>query len=748
MARTRFSSGAAREPKRKTMTMSLTLLRGLCLGAVLLLSATGAAHAQGTAFPPVKASPQAPVDWAPLDPLGEPGTSEWVRGDQADVRLIAARTTVGDAESVRLGLQFDLKPGWKVYWRSPGDAGYPPSIDWAGSDNLAGAEIDWPVPHRFELFGIQTAGYDKQVVLPITARLTEPGRTLQLAAYVDYLICSEICIPGTANLSLTLPGGGTTGGPSEFAHLIEQYQAKVPSPGHGITMDAVAVAGDTLSVDVSAEPPLAAPDVFVEGPLGDGAGKGVISGVPAIKVNNGGRAATFTMRLVAPYDPATGTPLTVTVVDGERGVEVNAVPAARAAQPVPEADGLELAAVLGLAVLGGLILNLMPCVLPVLSLKVMSFVGHGGGARREVRAAFLASAAGIVVAFLVLAATLAGLKLAGTAVGWGIQFQQPLFLIAMIALLTLFAANLWGFFEVPMPGFLSGAGGSLGAPRTLAGHFSAGVFATLLATPCSAPFLGTAVGFALARGPLEIGLIFAALGLGMALPYLGIAAFPALAQRLPRPGRWMLWLKVILGFALAGTALWLLAVLMAQVGSEGAALVAGLMAAVVAALALRRRLGEVLRPVVSVVVVFLVAAAFAAPMTQRPTEAVGGTVPVIGLWKPWSQDAVAAEVATGKVVFVDVTADWCITCKVNKMAVIERGTVLDALRAPGVVAMQADWTNPDPVIAAYLESFGRYGIPFNAVYGPAAPDGIPLPELLSVDAVMEALAKASGSPAT
>jgi suppressor for copper-sensitivity B len=735
---------------RKTLTMSLTLLRALCLGAVLLLSVAGAVQAQGqgSAFPPVKASPQAPVDWAPLAPLGEPGTSAWVRGDQADVRLIAARTAVGDAETVRLGLQFDLKPGWKVYWRSPGDAGYPPSIDWAGSDNLAGADIEWPVPHRFELFGIQTAGYDKQVVLPITARLTQPGQTLQLAAYVDYLICSEICIPGTANLALTLPGGGTACGPSDFAHLIERYQAQVPSPGHGIALDTVSVAGGTLSVGVTADPALTAPDVFVEGPLGDGAGNGVVSGAPTVSLSKDGRTATFTMRLLAPYDPATGMPLTVTVIDGDRGVEVKAVPAVGVAAPVAEADGLGLAAVLGLALLGGLILNLMPCVLPVLSLKVMSFVGHGGGARSEVRAAFLASAAGIVVAFLVLAATLAGLKLAGTAVGWGIQFQQPLFLIAMIALLTLFAANLWGFFEVPMPGFLSGAGGGLGAPRTLAGHFSAGAFATLLATPCSAPFLGTAVGFALARGPLEIGLIFAALGVGMALPYLGIAAFPALAQRLPRPGRWMLWLKVILGFALAGTALWLLVVLMAQVGSEGAALVAGLMAAVVAALALRRRLGDVLRPVVSVAVVFLVAAAFAAPMTQRPTEAVGGAVPVIGLWKAWSHEAVAAEVAAGRVVFVDVTADWCITCKVNKLAVVERGIVLDALRAPGVVAMQADWTNPDATIAAYLASFGRYGIPFNAVYGPAAPEGIPLPELLSVDAVMQALAKAAGSPAT
>lgn len=736
------------------MTHILTPLRSLCLfvAVALALVAGGAAPAatQNISFPPVKAAPQGAVSGAPLAPLGEPGTSAWARSDQADVRLIAARTAVDGAEAVRLGLQFDLKPGWKVYWRSPGDAGYPPSVDWAGSDNLAEAAFAWPVPHRFELFGIQTAGYDTQVVLPITARLEDPSRPLQLHGAVDYLICSEICIPGAATVELTLPAAG--GGPSDFAHLIERYQSQVPSAGQGIALETFTVSGDTARVVVTADPPLAAPDLFIEGPLGDGAGTGVISGAPKVSLAQGGRRATFTATLLAPYAPGEGVPpLVVTVADGTRGLEASAVPtAASLPAAVVDPEPLGLGMVLGLALLGGLILNLMPCVLPVLSLKVMGFVGHGGAARGEIRAAFIASAAGIVASFLVLAAVLAVLKAGGAAVGWGIQFQQPLFLIGMIALLTLFAANLWGFFEVPLPGVLSGAGGGLGAPRTLAGHFTAGAFATLLATPCSAPFLGTAVGFALARGPLEIGLIFAALGLGMALPYLAIAAAPALAGKLPRPGRWMVWLRTVLGVALAGTAVWLLAVLTAQIGPEAAAVVAVLMVAVVAALALRHRTGAGMgRPLASAVVVVLVAAAFAAPLTQRQGEAVvGGEVPVIGLWQPWSHEAVAEAVAAGKVVFVDVTADWCITCKVNKAAVIERGAVLEALRGAGVVALKADWTNPDPVIADYLSSFGRYGIPFNAVYGPAAPDGIALPELLSTEGVLEALAAAAGSPAS
>jgi suppressor for copper-sensitivity B len=453
--------------------------------------------------------------------------------------------------------------------------------------------------------------------------------------------------------------------------------------------------GALLAVSVTALPPLGEDlDLFAEGDLPD-LGRGILSGKPQIERASDGTHAVLRVPLAEGFQP--GMALTLTVADGERGLEITQTPqAGQLATSSPNAPSAPLLwTMLGLALLGGLILNAMPCVLPVLSLKVLALVGHGGKEQAEARRAFAASAAGIVTAFLALGGLLIGLRAGGVAIGWGIQFQQPLFLVAMIALLLAFAANMWGLFELRLPGAVSDAAGSAQG-HGLLGHFMTGAFATVLATPCSAPLLGTAVGFALASDGLTILLIFAALGLGMAAPYLLIAAFPGLATCLPRPGRWMLTLKKILALALVGTAVWLGWVLWGQLSP---------------------------------------------PAPESPSA------PAVQ-WQPFTPapttppQAVAAALAEGKVVFVDVTADWCITCKVNKAAVLDREPVVSALQAPTVVALRADWTNPSDPIAAYLASFGRYGIPFNVVYGPSAPQGIALSELLTRDAVLDALKQA------
>ncbi len=674
----------------------------------------------------------------------EPGSSGWAETGEADVRLVAAEGATGDRDTITLGLHFRLKDDWKVYWRDAGDAGYPPEIDWTGSENLASAEMAFPAPHRFSVLGIETAGYKTEVVYPLAVRLEEPGRPLTARASVDYLICAEICIPGRVDLTLALPGG--PGGPTQFAHLIESWKARVPAFGSGnglaVSEAVVETGGERqhLRVTVTADPAVRAPDLFVEGP------DELRIGPPQVFLRDGGRTAV----LRAPVREGTltgGEALRLTVVDGDRGLQTAAAPAVVAVSALPPLEGggaPVLVVMLGLALIGGLILNIMPCVLPVLSLKVMGIAQLGGAERRTVRLAFLATAAGIVAAFLALAAGAVALKTAGAAVGWGIQFQQPLFLVAMIVLLSLFAANLWGLFEIRLPGAVGDAAVAHDRPHGMAGHFGSGVFATLLATPCSAPFLGTAIGFALARGPLEIVAIFAALGLGMSLPYLLVAAAPGIARLLPKPGRWMVTVKMVLGAALALTALWLLWVLSAQVGTRAAVGVAALMSAAVAVLAARRRVGAVRGRMAAGVVAVLALAAFTAPWwpaAARPEASAGDAVTA---WAAFDETTIATLVGDGKVVFVDVTADWCVTCKVNKAAVIDRGAVAAALKQPVVVPMQADWTNPDERISRYLQSFGRYGIPFNVVYGPAAPEGIPLPELLTERVVLDALARAGG----
>jgi suppressor for copper-sensitivity B len=464
-----------------------------------------------------------------------------------------------------------------------------------------------------------------------------------------------------------------------------------------------------------------------------------------------------------------GRTLTLTVVDGKRSAEAKLTvtaatgAAAKAQAPAGNPDtgaGPPLLVILGLAVLGGLILNLMPCVLPVLSIKLLSVVGHGGGEAKLVRLSFLASAAGIVFAFMVLAGALIGLKAGGMIVGWGIQFQQPWFLVAMTVLVVAFACNLWGLFEVRLPVMISDLGEHASHAHGLGGNFLQGAFATLLATPCSAPFLGTAVGFALARGWTEIAAVFAALGLGLALPFLAVAAFPGLATRLPRPGPWVITLRRFLSLALVATGVWLLSVLAATIGIAAAAVVGALVAAGAGLLSLARRdPGGAGRRApwgiaLAVVAAFLVpgwlgGAAGDGTRANGPTlAAYTGNGELGKLWTPLDEAAIPGLVARGKTVFVDVTADWCITCLVNKGLVLNTAPLLEVFKSDTVVMMQGDWTQPDPVISGYLARHQRYGIPFNAVYGPGAPQGLVLPELLRRDAVLDAFRRASKTVTT
>ncbi|MDA1091617.1 MAG: protein-disulfide reductase DsbD family protein [Proteobacteria bacterium] len=697
----------------------------------------------------------------------EPAGSAWQQTEQSAVRLIAATETTGNAETLTLGLHFKLKPGWKIYWRSPGDAGFPPEPDWMGSQNLKSAVMHWPAPERFSVLGLETLGYKKEVVFPLTVTRTDTAKPLRIAGTIRYLTCDDICIPYDADVALTIPHGpdGAPIKPSQFAHLISRYQSSVPGDGnrHGLDIEAAETWGDGknvfLRVRATATLPFQAPDLFPEGP------SELTFSKPSVRLGPDRRSAVLEAKvfgskyLKGPDKSLAGKTLTLTLVDGKRSAEKRlGVVVTTAKTPITNQAGsgapgdtlTPIALILAFALLGGLILNLMPCVLPVLSIKLLGVVGHGGGERRLVRLSFLASAAGIVFAFLGLAAALIALKTAGMTIGWGIQFQQPWFLIAMTLLVTAFACNLWGFFEVRLPMWVADLGEHSSHAHGLGGHSLQGAFATLLATPCSAPFLGTAVGFALARGAFEIAAVFTALGLGLALPYLAIAAFPGLATRLPKPGPWMITMKRILGFALAATGVWLLSVLTASVGLKAAIGVGVLATAGGGLLYLGRLLPDGARRRAPLWMAAVALAAFMVPGwlgdaagRVNVRDASAGDDVLSKLWTPFDETAIATLVAAGNTVFVDVTADWCITCQINKAFVLNRTDVLAALQGDKVVAMQADWTRPDPAISEFLARHQRYGIPFDAVYGPGAPGGIVLPELLRQDIVLDAIMQAT-----
>lgn len=651
----------------------------------------------------------------------EEAASPWFQTDQGKVRLIAGQAALGDAQHVMLGLEFALQPHWKIYWRAPGDAGYPPQLDWTGSDNLAGATMEWPAPERFSVLGLETVGYTGAVVLPIEARLAQPGAPLHLRAKLDYLTCNDVCIPYKTTLALDLP---VEGGGAAFGRLIARYKALVPGDGKaaGLALEsAVLRAGSppVLDLHVRSARPLTAPDAFIE------SAQAVSFGAPVVLGDSDG--SVLRLPISGEWASLPGHPLDVTLIDGARAMSGSITPVRGPAL----VDLATLATMLGLALLGGFVLNLMPCVLPVLSLKLLAALPKPGQSLGRVRRGFLGTGAGIVASFLVLAVITAGFKSAGLAVGWGVQFQNPYFLVFLVAILTLFACNLWGLFEVPLPAGIAALG-----ERANLGNFAAGAFATLLAVPCSAPFLGTALGFALGAGPREIIAIFLALGFGMASPYFLVSALPRLAALLPRPGRWMIHLRRVLGVLLAASAAWLLFVLGGEIGLRAALGIGVLMAIVAATLAWLRDAG----PRWTTLGVALAAALLVPAAARPPAEAATAS----GIWRTFDPAAIPTLVRDGNIVFVDVTADWCLTCKVNERLVLDSASVQQALDRPKVIAMRADWTRPDPAIAAYLYRFKRYGIPFNAVYGPSAPGGLPLPELLTSGMVTHALAEAAG----
>jgi len=674
-------------------------------------------------------------------------TGAWV-GDPAfgEVRLVSAVSAMGNLEELPLGLEFRLAPGWKIYWRTPGEAGLPPTLDLQMANGAPlQSQIEWPVPKRFNAFGFDNFGYADAVILPVAVRGYDRGAALQIRGQVEALVCSDICVPLAGALRLDLADGPAE--PSSMAMVIAQFAAKVPridapSP---IKIATAWQSGSQLKIGFAAtSQPVT--EIFVEGPAG-------IAFKQPVFVNN-----------IAVIDvegdlktPLAGQTVDLTVIAGDDFTTQSIIVAKdaplagsfAAGKPMPTDAGAmaQFWTVIGFAFLGGLILNLMPCVLPVLAIKLAAIIEASGQSRGFVRLRFGAGAMGILSSFAILAAGLAALRLAGGQIGWGIQFQSPVFLAIMLLVLGLFTLNMLDRFFLPIPAFLQasfrGDGQNTNGqntnqqarPAILFGDFMAGMLATLLATPCSAPFVGSAVTVALTGDMAQLFAVFMAMGAGLAAPWGLVVLFPALVGFLPRPGHWMVWLKRGLAGLLIATMIWLGWLLQTIQGGQAALLLFVLIGFVLLAILCRQKIGILLAGAgLFAGLGFLPAPAALAPQTN-------GLV-----WQVWSDDATAAARAEGKLVFVDVTADWCITCKANKALVLETAPIAPMLAAlvddGKLVMLKADWTRPDPRIAAFLASHDRFGIPFNIIYGPKAPEGVLLGELLRADMVENALIKA------
>ncbi|GHB47994.1 suppressor for copper-sensitivity B [Pseudovibrio japonicus] len=602
-------------------------------------------------------------------------------------------------------------------------------------------QFEWPAPVRFTAFGIENFGYEGEVVFPIQVKLDNPGEPVVLAAKMSVLVCSNICVPQTLDLSLALPKGSEIDRAS--GALIAKYAKKIPLEGDqaGVETARAFIDEDRTEfiVNLAATNRLKQPDVFPE------LGAGTALGKPDIRLSEADSRIWARFPILS-FNEATFDVPSVTITDGPgRASTVQPDLVTTALAPPFSIDAIvpgvdEMVWIVALAFIGGLILNVMPCALPVLSIKLTSALKFNGQKSAAVRAGFLAAALGVMVFVWGLAITLFALQRMGVAVGWGLQFQNPIFLAVMTVVLIIFSANLFGAFEIMLPPSLQTWLSNKEAGQGYRADFFTGLFGAVLATPCSAPLLGTAIAFALAGRAIDIFVVFTSLGLGLAAPYLIVAAVPELVKFLPKPGRWMVFLKTLLGFMLSGTVLWLLWVLNSVAGFTVSLTVLTLAVALIAVLSLRRGPAR-LRFIGGGVLVSLVLAAPLA-LSQAPQVVQEEQSPLD--WVEFDRSKIALLVSQGQVVFVDVTADWCLTCKANKVLVLDREPVRSALNTESVTAMRADWTRPDEKISRYLSGNNRFGIPFNAVYGPAAPDGIILPELLTTSEVMEAFAAAGG----
>jgi thiol:disulfide interchange protein/DsbC/DsbD-like thiol-disulfide interchange protein len=660
------------------------------------------------------------------------------------VTLKSARTQVAPGETFHVAIEQKIASGWHTYWRNPGDSGEPTAIEWTLPAGSTASLIKWPFPTAIPFGPLVNYGFSDQVVLPVAITIpasAKPGDQLDLVAAVRWLECADICIPGEAKvgISITVAASGIDG---PDAAQIGQAIASLPVPFKGSValtdlgedgLQLIVKGMDTprtayffpYEVKTGAIVDSAQPQELVRGKDGFGLSMvkspsfpadltGPVGGV--LVLGKGQDAKAFEVQAAFTASPA-GTP-----------------PAAQLpAKPVPT---IGLWAALGLALLGGLILNLMPCVFPILSMKALGLIEASHGEAKTARAHGLWYGAGVIGSFLALAALLIGLTTAGSSVGWGFQLQNPAIVIGLAVLMVMIGFNLLGFFEIGTS--LQNVGGSIASTSGAKGSVFTGILAVIVAAPCTAPFMGAALGYAATQPPAIALMVFGALGVGFALPFVALTFMPGLLAVLPRPGPWMVRLREALAFPMFGTAIWLIWVATAQTGQAGtlAALVAILGAALAVWLA---RTWPSFGGKAGAALVLIAALVWAGQhVLAAPTRASATTRgPEFG--EVWSPQRVGQLQSEGKTVFVNFTADWCVTCKVNEVSVFSDAQVRASLTGDKATYLVADWTLRDDAIAKALASHGRVGVPLYLVYKPGQEQPQILPQILTTKGLLEAL---------
>lgn len=674
--------------------------------------------------------------------------------------LVSEAKGIAPDQTIHIALRQQMQKGWHTYWRNAGDSGEATKITWALPAGWTASDFTWPTPHRLPVGPLVNYGYEGEVLLPVALTApadSKPGQTVTLKGKAMFLVCADVCVPEDADLSLQLP---VTDGPAaadpKWGPAIARTLADAPKPA-GLTA-AFKKDGETVKLAITGA---ALKGADLAGAYFYPFSGVVIDHAKPQAIDRGPEG--LTLALTAGYgfqSPEPPKELAGVLALSGKAYEVSAAegalpPGAGGLGPpplkaaAPAGADLGLAAAAAFAFVGGLILNLMPCVFPVLAMKAASLAGHGG-AHGDARRQGLAFGAGAILTFLTLAGVLIAVRAAGAQAGWGFQLQDPPVVAALALLMLAIALNLSGVFEIGAS--LQGLGSGFAAHGGTLGAFFTGVLAVVVAAPCTAPFMGAALGWALIQPPASALVVFLALGVGFSLPFVAVAFIPALINSLPRPGAWMEAFKKALAFPMYAAAAWLAWVLTVQTGSDavprilGAAIVLALAAWLIGAAQRRAAVGG--RPVALTAAAALLALAALAggavwPVYSTAAAAESGSGAAHLEYEPYTPERLAALQAEGRPVLVNYTAAWCVSCQVNDRVALSTKAVSEALTRNDAVYLKADWTNRDPLIAADLARFGRVGVPLYLVYGARGGEPAILPAILTEGLVVKALDKAA-----
>jgi thiol:disulfide interchange protein len=676
------------------------------------------------------------------------GLAQTYQGKQlVRAELLADTNAIVPGKPFTVGLLLRMAPGWHTYWKFSGDAGLPTELKWKLPPGWKVGDIQWPIPLKtIDPGDIETYGYENEVLLmqEITPPAKIDGLSAKPSTEANWLVCEKICIPGGATLQLNLPVASTS--QPANTDVFARYRRLLPQtlPGPNVARADWNRVGSDLRLKITSETLAKYPAVdFFPLPVQE-----TIVGHPAVQSRNNNEIVLRIPLESAPKDLSSIAGLVVFAQqpngDDRAAWQITSAPALSASRPAP-ARGIFTFLLFGF--LGGIILNLMPCVLPVISLKIFGFVQQAGQSRQKIFRSGIAFTVGIFAWFMALAVLLIALKGAGHDVTWGgFQFTNPYFVLALSVIVLVFALNLFGVFEVSLPQSVTRSLLSTSERKDLLGSFFQGVFATVLATPCTAPFLGTALGFAFTQSAAIILAMFIAIAAGMSAPYLLLSAQPAWLRFLPRPGPWMLHVKQFMGFLLLATLLFLLYVLGAQRGLEGAIWASCFLLVISVACWMKGAFvvptaSAVKRIVVLVLMLLLVSGSgvyFIGDKFQSAKIASADSQ-LRGDWQPFTPERLQTELEQGRTVFVDFTAAWCLTCKFNEASVLEAQDVREAFQRHGIVKLKADWTNGDPVITKLLQQFGRPGVPLYVLYPAKNEEPIVFPEVLTKGMILDKL---------